>query len=108
MHLPSPSPALLALGLLLGLALVLARPRAGARRGRRGRAFVEVNPRYRPLFRRLGLTEAGHFLALEAEVVSGHPDRHVSRFTLWAGPGALIYCLKHELCVHRSVSNACA
>src|SRR3954468_6162730 len=45
-------------------------------------AFVEVNPAYRALLERHGLTCADRFLALPAVIVSGHPDRNVARVTL--------------------------
>jgi heptose I phosphotransferase len=53
-------------------------------RPRRKRRILEISPRYRSFFRQLGVTEAAHFLSLPGErprVVSGHPDRNVTRIT---------------------------
>src|SRR5579883_3523345 len=53
-------------------------------RPRRKRSILEISPRYRSFFRQLGVTETAHFLALPGEtphVVSGHPDRNVTRIT---------------------------
>jgi tRNA A-37 threonylcarbamoyl transferase component Bud32 len=61
-------------------------------------ASLEINPPYRTLLERQGLTSAGSILALPALVVSGHPDRNVSRVTLGCGPGAVAAFLK---CEHR-------
>jgi tRNA A-37 threonylcarbamoyl transferase component Bud32 len=59
-------------------------------------AFVDVNPRYRGLFDACGLADAGQFLALPGVVVSGHPDRHVLRVAVGAGPSAVGAFLKRE------------
>ena len=59
-------------------------------------AFVEINPRYRPLLAQAGLTAPEHFLALPAVIVSGHPDRHVARVTVGAGSAAVAAFLKRE------------
>jgi heptose I phosphotransferase len=87
-------PLLAASGLLLGLLL-------GARAWypplRRRRGFVVFRPGCRDWLRRLGLSEAEHFLDLPAMHVSGHPGRHVARVLLGAGPGAPTAFLKREL-----------
>ncbi len=70
--------------LLLGARLIAAR------------AYLRVNPRYRPLFRRLGLTSPRAILSQRAVIISGHPDRNVSRVTLGAGPEAVSAFLKRE------------
>ena len=59
-------------------------------------AFVEINPVYRTLLERHGLTAAEHFLALEGVIVSGHPDRHVARVSLGSGRAAVSAFLKRE------------
>lgn len=62
--------------LVLGSRVLYSRPR------RRSQGFVVIAPQYRAFFRRLGATEAAHFLALAGEtphIVSGHPDRNVAR-----------------------------
>ena len=69
----------------------------GGRRPARGaRAFVEVQPHYRSLLRRLGFTEARHFLDLSAAVVSGHPGRSVARVALTDGAATIHAFLKRE------------
>src|SRR5260370_26613301 len=70
--------------LLLGARLIAAR------------AYLRVNPRYRPLCRRLGLTSPRAILSLPAVIISGHPDRNVSRVTLGPGPEAVTAFLKRE------------
>lgn len=76
-----PSPTALALlaatCLVVGLLVVGVRPR-------RRTGFLEISSRYRSFFRRLGVTDAAHFLALPGaapHIVSGHPDRNVARIT---------------------------
>jgi tRNA A-37 threonylcarbamoyl transferase component Bud32 len=59
-------------------------------------AFVEINPRYRALLGRHGLTSPELFLALPAVIVSGHPDRHVAQVTVGDGPAAVAAFLKRE------------
>jgi heptose I phosphotransferase len=71
-------------GLLVGLALSL---------GGRRRGWLEIHPNYRTFFRRLGLTRAEAFLELPGVIVSGHPDRNVSRVPL---DGGLVVYLKRE------------
>jgi hypothetical protein len=62
-------------------------------------ASLEINPSYRPLLAGLGLTAPAHFLALPAEIITGHPDRHVGRLTLGAGAGAVHAFLKREFAI---------
>jgi tRNA A-37 threonylcarbamoyl transferase component Bud32 len=76
--------ASLACVLLLGARLIAAR------------AYLRVNPHYRPLFRSLGLTSPCAILSQRAVIISGHPDRNVSRVTLGAGPEAVTAFLKRE------------
>lgn len=59
-------------------------------------AFVDINPRYRPLLERLGLRTAEQFLALPAVVISGHDDRHVAQVQLGTDADALTAYLKRE------------
>lgn len=75
--------------------------------------FLEISPRYRAFFRQLGVTDVAHFLALPGEtphVVSGHPDRNVTRVTFaidgdrW---GAFLKC-EHRIPWRIRVSNAVA
>src|SRR4051812_31776096 len=75
------------LGLAAWLACALARKRPG---------LIEVQPRYRSMFRHSGLIEADDFLALPAVIVSGHPDRNVGRLTLGQGAEQLTAFLKRE------------
>ncbi len=51
-----------------------------------------VNPAHAALLQRAGLREARDFLALRQEIVSGHPDRQVSRVDL----GGMTAYLKRE------------
>jgi tRNA A-37 threonylcarbamoyl transferase component Bud32 len=60
-------------------------------------AVLMVNPRYRDLLARHGLTAAGRLLALPGAIVSGHPDRNVARVAV-GGVGAY---LKREHRVRR-------
>jgi tRNA A-37 threonylcarbamoyl transferase component Bud32 len=60
------------------------------------RAYLRVNPRFLPLMQHLGLTSPRAILSLPAVIVSGHPDRNVSRVTLGAGQGAVNAFLKRE------------
>ncbi len=57
-------------------------------------AFLTINPRYRGLLERQGLTSAASFTALPGLIVSGHPERNVARVTI----GDAIAYLK---CEHR-------
>jgi tRNA A-37 threonylcarbamoyl transferase component Bud32 len=59
-------------------------------------AFVEINPGYRALLRRHGLSRAEDFLALPAVIISGHPDRHVAQVTVGAGTDTLAAYIKRE------------
>jgi tRNA A-37 threonylcarbamoyl transferase component Bud32 len=59
-------------------------------------AVVLLNSRYRPLLEQHGLVRAERLLGLPAEIVSGHPDRHVARVTLGQGPAAVPAYLKRE------------
>jgi hypothetical protein len=57
-------------------------------------AYLEINPRYRPMFAGLHITTAEALLAVPAVAVSGHPERNVSRIRL----GSIDAFLK---CEHR-------
>src|SRR4051794_18870505 len=46
---------------------------------------LEVNPRYRDLLARQGLTTVADFLALPAVIFCGHRGRHVGRVVLGDG-----------------------
>ena len=59
-------------------------------------AVLDVNPACRAALAGLGLVTAGDFLRLSGVIYSGHPDRHVVRVTLGAGPAALTTFLKKE------------
>ncbi len=91
-------PTLAASCLVLGLLAVFLR----RRRTPRARGFIEVSPRYRSFFRRQGLIDADHFLALPGEtphIVSGHPDRQVARVSFVSGRRRWLAFLKIEHCV---------
>jgi hypothetical protein len=60
-------------------------------------ASLEINPIYRPLLEGLGLMAPADFLSLPAEIITGHPDRHVARLTLGTGGNAVHAFLKREL-----------
>jgi len=60
------------------------------------RAYLRVNPRYRGQLERHGLTSARSLLSLPAVIISGHPDRNVSRVLLGTGSDALPAFLKRE------------
>src|SRR5262249_28086348 len=59
-------------------------------------AFVEINPDYRETLARHGLTAPEQFLQLPGVVITGHPDRNVTRVTIGTGPLALPAFLKRE------------
>jgi tRNA A-37 threonylcarbamoyl transferase component Bud32 len=59
-------------------------------------AFVDINPAYAEFLRELGLVRADDFLSHEAVIVSGHPDRNVSRVILGTGPVTVTAYLKRE------------
>jgi tRNA A-37 threonylcarbamoyl transferase component Bud32 len=59
-------------------------------------SFVITNPGYREFLDRLGLKTSDDFLSLQGVVVGGHPDRHVVRVELGAGPDAVSTFLKRE------------
>jgi tRNA A-37 threonylcarbamoyl transferase component Bud32 len=63
--------------------------------GRR-KAFIDINPRYDFLLRSQGLRAPEHFLSLPAIIVSGHPDRHVTRVVLGSGSNTIKAYLKKE------------
>jgi tRNA A-37 threonylcarbamoyl transferase component Bud32 len=65
-----------------------------SRAARRG--FVEMHPGRRRWLIGLGLTRAEHFFALEALIVSGHPNRNVARLVLGAGGQQATVYLKRE------------
>jgi len=58
--------------------------------------FLTVHPAYAGLLQAAGLSCVEDFLALPGTVVSGHPDRQVSRVTLGSGPEAVTAFLKQE------------
>ena len=58
--------------------------------------YMEINPRYRDFLAENGLHKAEDFLDLPGLIISGHPDRHVARVTLGAGPSRLAAYLKRE------------
>src|SRR5260370_4792460 len=62
-------------------------------------AYLEINPRYQPLLRRLGLRAPEDFLALPAVIISGHADRNVSRVTVEDEGATLPAFLKREHCI---------
>ncbi len=68
--------------------------RLGARLGMG--PFLVINERYRELLASLGLTTPSAFLALPEEIVSGHPDRQVSRVLLGSGASSIRAYLKRE------------
>ncbi len=73
-------------------------------------AWLEINPRFRELCRQHSLTTPDDFLGLPALIISGHPNRHVTRVTIGAGPSGVTAYLKRE---HRvfwieRLRNACA
>jgi tRNA A-37 threonylcarbamoyl transferase component Bud32 len=77
------------------LAALSALARAGS--GRRWCApFVTFNPAYAGQFRAAGLERAEDFLALPETIISGHPDRQVSRVQVGVGPTAFPAILKKE------------
>ncbi len=86
--------AIPALGVLVFLVLTLLRTPRQARW--RGRGFVEVHPRYRTLLREHHLTDVEHFLSLSGVIVSGHPERHVSRLELTDDGRPFTVYLKRE------------
>src|SRR5579871_2766548 len=92
------TPPVIAVTLLTASCLVLGLlVRRG--RSRRKRGFVEIAPGYRSFFRRLGVTEAAHFLALPGptpHIVSGHPDRNVARVIFNEGEQPWVAFLKRE------------
>jgi tRNA A-37 threonylcarbamoyl transferase component Bud32 len=59
-------------------------------------AFVITNPGYRDFLDRQGLGTSDDFLCLQGVVIGGHPDRHVVRVELGAGPDAVSAFLKRE------------
>src|SRR5260370_38580725 len=83
------------------LAALGALARAGS--GRRWCApFVTVNPAYAGQLRAAGLSRAEDFLALPETIISGHPDRQVSRVHVGVGPTAFPPILKKEHPVPRN------
>jgi hypothetical protein len=74
------------------------------------KAFVEVNPRYESFLKDQGLTAPEDFLALPAIIVSGHPDRHVTRVALGAPPNPIKGFLKkeHRVPIRDRLANALA
>ena len=58
--------------------------------------FIVFHPRYDRFLRRCGIDSADAALDLRGEVVCGHPDRHVVRCELPAGPGTRVVYLKRE------------
>jgi tRNA A-37 threonylcarbamoyl transferase component Bud32 len=60
------------------------------------RAYLRVNHRYRPLLERHGLMSPRALLRIPAVIISGHPDRNVSRVTLGTGTESVSAFLKRE------------
>jgi hypothetical protein len=60
------------------------------------RAYLEINPRYQPVLEQQGLASAPQLLELPAVIVSGHPNRNVSRITVGTSSSALSAFLKLE------------
>ncbi len=60
------------------------------------RSRIVFHPRYGRFLRRCGIDSASAALALRGEVVCGHPDRHVARVELTAGPARRVVFLKRE------------
>jgi hypothetical protein len=83
---------------------------------RRRRAFLDVNPHYTDLLRRLDLKAPRDFFSLPAVIVSGHPDRNVARVKLGStrnGPAgsteiAAYLKLEHRLSWRDRLANAWA
>ncbi len=77
---------------------------------RKRQAFVEVNPRHESFLKDQGLTAPEDFLALPAIIVSGHPDRHVTRVALGAPPKPISGFLKkeHRVPMRDRLANALA
>ena len=73
-------------------------------------SYLQINPLYQQLLDRLGLRAPGDFLALPAVILSGHPDRNVSRVVLQWGDSVVHVFLKREHCVRWKdrILNACA
>jgi tRNA A-37 threonylcarbamoyl transferase component Bud32 len=62
-------------------------------------SYLQINPRYQHLLERHGLRAPEDFFALPAVIISGHPDRNVSRIVL-ERPGATVHgYLKREHCL---------
>ncbi len=68
-------------------------PRSAFRASRSGIAF---HPRYERFLKRCGIASATAALDLRGEIVCGHPDRHVARVELGAGPSRRVVYLKRE------------
>jgi hypothetical protein len=60
------------------------------------RGFVVVHPRYRSWLAKCGLHSADDILALDGEIVSGHPNRHVLQVNLKTGSITRRLYLKRE------------
>src|SRR5262249_411345 len=60
------------------------------------RRCLLINPRYRELLVKQGLSTPGDFLALSGVIISGHPERHVVQLTLASGPDSVPAFLKRE------------
>lgn len=61
------------------------------------KAKVLVNPHYRGLLQRAGLTRVEDFLALPGVIICGHRHRHVARLTIGEGSFSIGAFLKREL-----------
>jgi tRNA A-37 threonylcarbamoyl transferase component Bud32 len=59
-------------------------------------AFVEINSRYAGLLHGEGLDSPERFLELQGVIVSGHPDRNVSRVTVGPFPHEITCFMKRE------------
>lgn len=58
--------------------------------------FLAINPDYAGLLSGHGLGRADDVLALPGVILGGHPDRHVARVVIGAGPAAVTAYLKRQ------------
>jgi tRNA A-37 threonylcarbamoyl transferase component Bud32 len=100
-----------ALALLAPACLLLALLAVRLRSRRRNHGFVVIAPQYRSFFRKLGATQASHFLALAGEtphIVSGHPDRHVARIAFNDEPWHAFLKCEHRVARRYRLANLLA